>query len=204
VLRGDVAAEVFFRAVVFPVGLVVLVGVVRPRALVVVLDLAVEVVRAEVVRRLLEDEVFARELDVRLAGVRFAEERPVELRPELDFARPPVDRLADDDLERLLDDFLPPVLFLAEDLPELRPPVLFLADDDLPELRPPLLFFALDDRELDEEFFFAPPLDDRDELVDRFAPPLLRLPDEREPLDFLLVAIYNFSLQKDGMLLPAQ
>jgi len=137
--------------------------------------------------------------------VRFAEERPVELRPELDFARPPVERLADDDLERLLlDDFLPPVLFLAEDLPELRPPVLFLADDDLPELRPPLLFFALDDRELDEEFFFAPPLDDRDELVDRFAPPLLRLPDEREPLDFLLVAIYNFSLQKDGMLLPAQ
>jgi hypothetical protein len=213
-LRGDAAAEVLFAADVrfVPVALP-LPDVDRPEVVRLDgadLDRAVVVLRDddEDVRRLPldEDAVFDPPRDEReLVAAAFPPLRPAaaffaELLPD--------DFRVDEVVERPLVAFLvdPPAVFFVVLLAErLRlvaaapflPAALFFADVDVRE--PPVdffvveeAFFAVEDRELDvvELFFLAPPEDERAELELFLAPPLLLEPDEeREPVDFLVVAM---------------
>jgi hypothetical protein len=114
---------------------------------------------------------------------------PVEL--FFDVEDPPDDRL----LLVLAAPVLPAALFfevvLRDELPderELEPDFLAppLEERELEDFFEP----PLEDLELDPEDFFEPPAGDRDEDELFFEPPLLLEPDdEREPLDFLVVAI---------------
>ena len=206
VLRGEAADVRFAPAVRFVVEVLPLPDVDRPdvvRLDEADLDRAVVVDRDDVaVRRLLLEppavlfEAFRVEREL-LAAV-FPPLRPAAAflaEPLLEVERLPVDFFAE-----------PPEAFFVEPLAErLRldaaapflPAELFFADVD--EREPPVDFFVVDaaffvdeDRELDdvELFFFAPPEDERAELELFFAPLLLLEPEEeREPVDFLVVAM---------------
>ena len=164
---------------------------------------------------LLRDELLRPPLEL------FLEELPLRLDDEL-LLRPPLELFFDEDDppdDRLLlvtaAPFLPAALFCAElpprlDEPEreleadfLEPP---LEERELEDFEPPL-----EDLELEpEDLFELPPDEDRDddELFDDelfFEPPLLlELDDEREPLDFLVVAMQIIPPIIFGMILHDQ
>lgn len=225
-LRDDLAADVFG---VFP-RLEVLLDVV-PRAELELLELPFDLPRVEVVREeadfeaprdeepplfapareelalrplpVLDDLEPPRELELFLAEL---PPREVELLPRLVEVPPrPDEVLLRPLLELFLVDELPRADLVADDdlLPEDdlppeddRPPVDVLRDEDEPPFLPAALFF--------EDVLFELPPEDFDELELFFEPPLV-LPDpedEREPEDFLVVAMV-FTLQYFVWYLPA-
>lgn len=201
VLRGDVAAGVRLPVVALPLPEVERPVAVFARPVVVDFDRADVAVRDEVVRR----PAAAPEVRFALLDAAFPPLRPAAafFADELRLEAP---------VERLLVDFLvePPVDFLDELLDErprfvaaapFLPAALFFAVLD--EREPPVDFFFVElERELVD--FFAPPEDERDELELFFEPPLLREPDEeREPVDFLAVAM-RIVPPKNGVLLHTQ
>ena len=193
--RGDVAADVCLL-VAFPLPDLARVAFVRPPAVFAVFDRDAEA---------LDDEAL---LAVALPPLRPAAAFFVEVLPL-------VERRDDELVERLLGAFFvePPVDFFAVLLDErarlvaaapFLPAALFLAEVD--DREPLVAFFVVEvDFFVDEErepaeLFFAPPPDERDELDFFFAPVLLLEPEvEREPVDFLVVAMQIFP-PKSGVL----
>ena len=166
--------------------------------------------------RLLPDEALRELLPLRLDELLLRPPLELFLVDELR-DEPPDDRELEDFLappleEREVEDFLAPLLeereleaFFAPPLEERELEAFFAAPLDERELED-FLAPPLDERELEpNDFFLAPPDEDRDDDELFFEPPLLlELDDEREPLDFLVVAMQIIPPVIFGMILHDQ